>query len=639
MSCAVTFLLGLSVAMQATLPASDGPDAALSRFTDLLIAGDADGAVRMLVSGESITNQSRQDALRKAVAAGHYKDASASIIESHTQGNMALVELAWEYRGRRAWDRRYLVRRDGSWRVLDENHPTLVDFDVAANERAAFRALVAAHTPRLESRLATALPNAGSPSPREAAVRFQSAVNAKDAGAVWDLSIATTLRHIDTTFARIDSIDRGEYPVGEQVIEVAHAEGPAAAVIFRVRTPDGLSRRQTIRLIQMGDGWYLWTGAPFGEYPRTVAVALGRIGTWALEWELRPATRGPAPSPELAAIWAEEEMPHAAAEGNLQRVNELLQRGAPASSQMVDVALQSSQFATADRLIRAGADPAGPGRETASMLGGLIERGKGDEALWLLQQAPGSWKPQSLSTPLYAAAARADVPLVGALLAAGADPNLKPAHGVPILIAAVGTISPEPDTIQRHLDVLDILLAAKADPLARATETGASILDAACGMRGHIAIVRRLLALRVFDQLAMEKAFRTNLYHPRVDVLAALLEAGAGIDAMDRQQGLLFTPIYGENPAIVQWLLDRGASVNATNADETVLHAAVRLSDATTVKKLLDRGADATQKDSGGRTVFDLIARRNATQPSLDSELIQMVLDEWRVNRNAGPSR
>lgn len=628
----ITFVL-LTLGLQTTFPVPADPENAVKFLVDRLIAGDADAAVELFALRDERAATELRDSFRTAVKAGHFKDAQANVVGTYIRGNIALVELEWNYRGRSAWEARYLARRNGVWRIFESTVPSLIRFHVTALEQPDFQALAQAHRLRHIERVEAAPANPGSPTPEDAARRLQDAVNAGDSTALWRLYAAGTPSQIDSTASVIDSILAGQFSKGEQIIEASRVEGVAAAIIFRVRVGGRISDRQTLRLVRRNSAWYAVSAGSIGEYSDALISAIHRAGTWALNWEIHPETRGAAPTAELRAIWATEELPNAAAEGDLVRMNQLLDSGASPTSIALDVAISRSRHEAVDRLLKAGADVSGPGRTSKSILAALIEGGQQGDALWLLEKARGKWTPAALAEPLYVAANLGYPALVQLILSCGADPNLRPAHGVPVLIAAVEIVKPDRQSVQHHIEVIDLLLAAKADPLAKATETKLGVLEAACGMRGHIAIVHKLLALKVYDAASLEAAFRHNLYHPNADVLSALVNAGARIDEMDRRESLLFTTIYGEDVAMTMWLLERGTDPHARNEEESVLHAAVRRLDGRVVKAVLDRKVDPNLRDSRGNSAFDLAEQRVQSEPSATAASVRQVLRDWKASQ------
>lgn len=88
------------------------------------------------------------------------------------------------------------------------------------------------------------------------------------------------------------------------------------------------------------------------------------------------------------------------------------------------------------------------------------------------------------------------------------------------------------------------------------------------------------------------------------DIITALLDAGADIEARDKEWGA--TPLHwaawsNNNPAIVIALLDGGADLNVRDeADSTPLHAAAEHSNnPEVIAMLLDAGADVHARDMG----------------------------------------
>jgi hypothetical protein len=137
------------------------------------------------------------------------------------------------------------------------------------------------------------------------------------------------------------------------------------------------------------------------------------------------------------------------------------------------------------------------------------------------------------TVPLVKAVASNDLKVVTALLAKGADANVKDSVGIPVLVMAIRH-GPPP--------LVEILLKNRADPNVRDVDTDFTPL------------------FEEFNQKA----------HVRADVVKMLLAAGADVNAAIRKEDDLlrgFTPLMfaaeDGNEDLVQLFLDKGADVDA----------------------------------------------------------------------------
>jgi uncharacterized protein len=147
------------------------------------------------------------------------------------------------------------------------------------------------------------------------------------------------------------------------------------------------------------------------------------------------------------------------------------------------------------------------------------------------------------TVPLVKAVATNDLKAAVALLATGADANVKNSVGVPVLVMAISRGS---------APMVEALLKNKADPNVRDADTDSPALLAA------------------FDQ---------------VDIVKILLAAGADVNPASRKEGsslmgftLLILATLDAREGLVQLLLDNGADVNAkTSSGFTALSLARQL--------------------------------------------------------------
>jgi hypothetical protein len=142
---------------------------------------------------------------------------------------------------------------------------------------------------------------------------------------------------------------------------------------------------------------------------------------------------------------------------------------------------------------------------------------------------------QTETVPLVMAVASSDLTAVNALLASGADPNVKNSVGVPVLVMAIRLNS---------TPIVEALLGHKADANARDTDTDMTPLQRACVRRDiEPGIVRLLLAagadvnaaIRPFTDL--QKGFTALMYAAATgqeEVVQLLIDNGANVNAKAR---------------------------------------------------------------------------------------------------------
>jgi ankyrin repeat protein len=224
---------------------------------------------------------------------------------------------------------------------------------------------------------------------------------------------------------------------------------------------------------------------------------------------------------------------------------------------------------------------------------------------------------------LLAWAAREGQPgLVRFLLNRGADPRDKTQDGETPLLAAIAGCRPT-RADERKAAVVDLLLAAGADPDGEAGGTGGTPLLVATSQPGGTEIVKALLAHGANPNLgrSVDTPLRRAVQLRKGEMVPLLISAGALVDeGGDRGITPLMVavgrPVYQQSErAIVDQLLSSGARVDVRDSDgHTVLHWAALGRDRAVIERLLAAGADPSVEDVHGHLAVDLLrtdARRH----------------------------
>jgi ankyrin repeat protein len=250
-------------------------------------------------------------------------------------------------------------------------------------------------------------------------------------------------------------------------------------------------------------------------------------------------------------------------------------------------AARSGDAESARILLAHGADPNDSLPDGTSALVLAAHSGQRNVALVLLEKGAN---PNDLGigyTALHAAILRSDLSLVKALLAHGADPNLRMTKGTParrnttdynLLAPLIGSTPYLLAARFLEPEIMQVLIAGGAD--AQITmPNGATALMLAAGMNSPANEDRR--GINVIDFGKPE---------PESKVLPAVTAA-----------------------------LDAGNDINATNKlGDTALHAAVTHRYETVIQLLAGHGADMNVKNNDGKTPLRLVAapRREAERPA-----------------------
>lgn len=283
-----------------------------------------------------------------------------------------------------------------------------------------------------------------------------------------------------------------------------------------------------------------------------------------------------------------------------------------------------------------------------------IRRGAAGDVEQLIAKGASPNARDAHGTPaLMAAALFADADIVELLLKRGADPNLAGDSGATALMWSV----PDRVKVQRLLD--------RGAAVGARSATGRTALLVAASYPGTVDLLQLLLA-RGADLRAEDRAGTTALAlavrSADVDVVRFLVERGLSPDTLNPgarraalarnyrptidyliSKGLgvlpdeLFTTATWEAPELLARAIDAGADVNASNAAQygrTPLLTAVASEAAgiDTLKLLLDRGANPNTATTEGETPLDWAVYKG------DRAKIQL-LEQRGAMRGNGPRR
>ena len=357
-------------------------------------------------------------------------------------------------------------------------------------------------------------------------------------------------------------------------------------------------------------------------------------------------------TPEQWAEWLRVPLEHAAARGNLDLVNILLQAGADGSAgwrgcrgrtllhaaavggnpdvltallgagaqpdvnivslspkrSALYVATACGHVEVASRLIQAGADVRF--MDPVEQLSVLHEAARGCHEQLVNELLIGGADSNSLfgpfgSTPLHHAAIAGHSGIISALLLRGANKDALDLDGATPLMWATG---------EGQLDAVETLLAAGADYNIRDVEYDDSALDAAA-CDAHIPVLKALVGHRAnvnFRDCKGLSALHKAAIRDQARAIDALIDAGADIDLKSNNGGTpLFLAAYYSCSKSMLTLLKRGAEVMMRDEFESshLHHACVgrRPGLEKAVDLLLRWGADETALSIDGLPPVELL--------------------------------
>jgi ankyrin repeat protein len=378
--------------------------------------------------------------------------------------------------------------------------------------------------------------------------------------------------------------------------------------------------RTAIAWCQKAGAWSLKAGA-WSLKPGTWGLKPGTCGLRPEAWGLRPAARG-----LRSVAWSLAALIVCALPAPLE------------ASRLVD-AVKARDEAAVRALLAARADVNATTGDGTTALHWAVYHEDPELVDLLLKAGARANVANDLSiTPLYLAAAAGNASIVHALLSKGARADAASESGVTPLMQAARS---------GNVEAVRALLAARADVKARERERGQTALMWAAS-RGHSAVVdllvahgadvhartrvrpltvmldqgpRRVVKTSMQDARQIEAGGSTALLFAAQSGDAAsvrrLLAAGANRNdtAADGRSALVLAAFDG-HPEVAAALVDAGADVDAAAAGYTALHAAALRGDRATVAALLARGANPNAPLTQGSPV-----RRFGSQWALPSTM------------------
>ncbi|CAM9758937.1 unnamed protein product, partial [Ectocarpus sp. 8 AP-2014] len=344
---------------------------------------------------------------------------------------------------------------------------------------------------------------------------------------------------------------------------------------------------------------------------------------------------------EQWAAWLRLPLEHAAARGNLDLVNILVEAGADGSAgwrgcrdrTLLDAAALGGSAGVITTLLRAGARPdvkvvsKSPKRSAlyAATVYGHVEAAK---SLILAGADIEFEDPVDKCSILHQAAKGGHAQLVNELLIGRADPN-RPckAFGATALHEAAGG---------GHVRILSTLLLTGADKDALDWDGDSALMWAA--EKGRLAVVETLLKaganVDVRGTTSGFSALDDAAYCGHVSVLKAILAHGASVDSCgDGGHTALYHAAYNNQRDAIDALIEAGANIELkTTIGHTPLSIAVEFDHREAMLALLRHGADVStscdgetllhqlcvSKDPGLEFVVDLLLRWGADETALD---------------------
>jgi len=326
----------------------------------------------------------------------------------------------------------------------------------------------------------------------------------------------------------------------------------------------------------------------------------------------------------------------AASEGNLAAVDSLLAHNALVNAKdrwgntPLREAVREGHKAVAKRLRDRGGTLDLSGEETASELCKLTRSGSLDLLKMMLQSgASVNATDHDQRSCMHFAAAVGNIPIVVALLAADADPNLKDRWGTTPLVDALRNNHMEMaeflhsnggelewDELQTAAELCKLARRGSLDLLKTMLECGADINAADYDFRTCLHVAASEGALKLVEALIAEEAdinykdrwggtpLRDAVRHGHWKVASAIHEEGGdlGFNEVEAAQELSELTMSGSTDQLRTMILC-GINVNAADYDKrTPLHIAASKGELHILEALIDAGAEVNALDNWGNS-------------------------------------
>jgi ankyrin repeat protein len=246
----------------------------------------------------------------------------------------------------------------------------------------------------------------------------------------------------------------------------------------------------------------------------------------------------------------------------------------------------------------------------------------------LLASTVAAQDASTLSDQFYTTIRANDLTKLQAMLASGADPNVKEPRGgaTPLMYAAsVGSA-----------EAMKLLLDRGADPNIRNSAESTALMWSATDMKKV-----RLLLDRGADVNAASSRGRTALFlaamsAPSVEIVRLLMARGADVKGVDAlKMTALHAATWGNDTETIRLLVDAGLDVNAAHvAGFTPLINTASARNVTAAKLLLAKGANVNavagepvQKVKAGIVALGSFTALHMVAPSGSSEFVKALLD------------
>jgi ankyrin repeat protein len=290
-----------------------------------------------------------------------------------------------------------------------------------------------------------------------------------------------------------------------------------------------------------------------------------------------------------AAVWATPALARSSRDAPVPAEGKLCQE--------LFMAIGPGDLAGVQSLLARGADP--NARNGLQMTPMLIAAASGQVPVVeaLLRAGAKLDEPTIYGTPLSFAAMAGRTPVAQLLLGRGANPNTQRPDGISVLMLAARSGDPE---------MVNELLRRKAELNAKDNDGATALIYAA--REGHVEVGRLLLTHGAAVDAADSHRWTPLTYaavNGHAEFVKLLLEKRANANARD-QKGrtpLMLTATYGDDPAVLSALVEGGADIRATDARrQTALALATARGHAESAAFLRGRGAELTPAaDTGAR--------------------------------------